>query len=373
MPLFASRPKSSSGMARRRALPTSGTVCFAGIDVGSDEVRVVSMATSRGDKRLRWCTADQFSLTTPGEIASTPEIVDLIAAELQTKLPSCLRGISVETNISLPSSWVHYQSTTPTELPSVLAGCDAMFRASLFQSGMHHKVWSSTATGERLTVAAVAETGTSKIADAVSDAGYKVAGVLPGMIAVENAASALTGTEFRCLLQIDNNACVAVIPGLDEFGQTDHRMLSCRAMRPFPREHSSPGLGDQTPRGLCRPLPTLNSISQWLMQLSIELRGTSRFCGRPFGFGDDDAAPIMICGSYAEIPGIDAALAQHLGVPIATWTYSGDRRPTSIVSDLHGNSKRCQPDNGFRGTDARYATALSLAFSAAVAYEGGDD
>ncbi|MFK8111803.1 MAG: hypothetical protein AB8B91_06360 [Rubripirellula sp.] len=307
-----------------------------GIDIGIDRVRIATFGVPRGVASsevsgFRWLAQSEFSLPVDPSLPPQPEWLDVIAKGLRNQLPRCIDGETSVAMVSLPLPWIHYQTMAIADQQATQDQCDAMFSQSIFQSKAFITQWPIATVKEQM-AAAVAESAACRIAEAISGVGYRVNGVLPHGAALLNQAKALTSIAPQAALMLEFSGGVVAIR--NEAG-------AC---------------------GLCRNLPACSlpvgeslsrsEIEPWLQEIAQEFDATSRYWSRLSGIRNQEE-PVMICGSVAQIDGIDTALASLLGRPVATWRYAGRTRPRTLASSP--DPIRCDPS---------LAVSLSLACAA---------
>jgi hypothetical protein len=230
--------------------------------------------------------------------------------------------------ISLPLPWIHYQTTSESEIAATQSGCDAMFAASIFQSTAHLSRWPVVAGKDQYLLAATAESAACRIAESIAGIGYHVQAILPHGVALLGAAPTLTSLTPSAVLLLELSGGLVALRNDD----------GCGLCRNLPA--CSIPAGQQ---------PFLEEIEPWLQEITSEFNATSRYAARLSGEVDRQS-PILICGRAGHIQGMDAALATMLGRPVAVWRYAGRARPHCHASILDPNH-----------SDANIAVSLSLA------------
>ncbi len=310
---------------------------YVGVDVGVDHVRVATFGTKHDSQggadraAFSWLSQSEFPLPVDPQLPPQPDWVDLVVDCLRDRLPRCVDGELSAAVVALPIPWIHYQTTVEADISTSQSQCDAMFATSIFRSNAHLTKWRVTADKEQYVVAATAESAACRIAEVISEVGYRVQNILPHGIALLQAASPLTSMtpSAVCLLELSGS----LVAMQNEYG--------C---------------------GLCRNLPAcdlatgeriyLEQIEPWLQEIATEVNATCRYAARLSG-GLDAQSPVLICGRAAQIQGVDAAIATMLGRPVATWRYVGRSRPRHHQLGLDAQS-----------VDSSSAVSLSLAYCA---------
>ncbi len=307
---------------------------YVGIDIGVDYVKVATLGEKRDSVRssrsseIGWLSRAEFPLPIDPSVPPSPEWVDIVADVLEQRLPRCVDDEFNFAVLSLPATWIHYQTTPKAELGATKSQCDEMFGASIFQSDAHLSAWPAVGGKDHLVVAATADSAARQIADAVANTGYDVQGILPHGVALLMAAPALTSlTPWAVLLLERTGGMVAM-----------RNELGCGMCRNLP---ACPIASDE-------PL-FLDEIEPWLANIASEVEATQRYTSRLSGEQDKDS-PILVCGRTAQMAGVDVALATVLGRPVATWRYGGRHRPSQSAPLL-------DPQH----SDASMAVAISLA------------
>ena len=110
--------------------------------------------------------------------------------------------------------------------------------------------------------------------------------------------------------------------------------------------------------GLCRSVPAPETVREsaaeeieltpWIETIASEFHSTMRFARR-LGYKGVADAPILICGRYAESPGVAEMIARLTQRPTAAWGTCFSQRPRSV-------------DPG-RDLDPQRALSLSLAYA----------
>ena len=302
----------SSTWRRLAACIQRAPTCFVGIDIGSDRVEVSRFdieANDSKDPSWQWASQFSFELRQPGKDFETEGWVERVANQLVELLPRCVDQAKPVTCISIPPSWIHYQTTTVEELEQTQQQCDQIFGSSLFRSEAHLAHWPIQDNPAHLQVAAVSRMAATRLAHAVASVGYEVRSMIPPVSAILNSAHALTGMRPEAVILLDPlTANIAV----NSEGQT----------------------------GLCRSLSAPESVrdystcgemelTAWLETIATEFHCTMRFASR-LGYDGLAQEPIMIAGRYAEYPGITETIARLTNRPTAAWGTHFPQRPRTV-------------------------------------------
>ncbi|MGB7328490.1 MAG: hypothetical protein WBD31_26675 [Rubripirellula sp.] len=336
-------PSSLSSLVAKAGAALSGGLRrtrYVGIDIGIDRVTVASMgwsssnrSSSTNDLALGWVSRSHFKLPMDPWDPPQSDWVDTVAEALRTQLPRCVDGNRVAATISLPPTWVHYQTVVPSEIDATRRQCDAMFGSSLFQSTSHLNHWPVVAGCEPQLVAATSSSAAVAVAQSVASVGYEVQSILPHGAALWHA-SASTAITPSAILSLEP---VGGLISLPSFAGDASNPPSC---------------------GLCRVLPFCESgavcsnhcdaLEPWLGTVAKEYEATIRYANR-VGAEIDTQLPVLICGRLAAIAGVGRMFASMINRPVATWRYAGRIRPNA-----NGPANSCD--------DAREAVAVSLAY-----------
>ncbi|WP_145173656.1 hypothetical protein [Rubripirellula lacrimiformis] len=271
----------------------------------------------------------------------------MVANTLRDQLPRCVEDSPVVATLSLPSTWVHYQTTGVGEIAATQSQCDAMFDASIFRSPAHLVHWPVVQGGDTHQVAATPISAAMAIAKAVADVGYEVESILPPGAALLHA-STMTAIKISSILTLDPVG--GLISAVNEDARQTMGSVLC---------------------GLCRPLPAcelesgsslhVGQLESWLVSVAAEYAATCRYAGR-MGDPCDASLPVLICGQLAAVEGVDRLLASLIERPVAVWRYAGRIRPGMGSEEIdrrnaNGNFTRQQWD-----ADTTEALSVSLAF-----------
>ena len=351
-----SPPRSSTRLGR---LLTPGLLGqrprFVGIDVGVQQVRTAGFGTGRGERRLGWLAASEFELPIDPTAPPPADWVERVAELLSDRLPRCVDGEANLAMISLPLPWIHYEVVAGEQIVASRQQCDAMFAASLFQSPAHVCHWPLDASNEYQVLAATADTAAVRIAEAVAEVGYDVAGILPHGVALAHAAKPLTAVDAICGVLLEPSGGLVTMFDGEQSGL-------CRGLPPHEEVTALFGSGID-----------VVDLQPWLEQIAEEVNATCRYSERLGEVGGSDRPgepdrsresdrPVLIAGAVAAVPEVDVVLAQYLERPVAKWSYAGSRRPVS--DQLH-------PADSLAEQDPCRAMPLSLAFAAASRSAGG--
>ncbi|MEO1525941.1 MAG: hypothetical protein AAFX06_10915, partial [Planctomycetota bacterium] len=297
-------------------------------------------------RELRWRFSHRFAIS---EETLSPHRLKALPKTIADTLPRCIDGESNTTAIALPIDWTHYQIVAGNELHSSKRRCDEMFAASAFQSvahlchwpvvGVHH---GRPSLEDQYVIAAVSKTLVCEVANAVSQAGYYVASVLPNGVALAHAAPTLTGITPQLVVWLGRESAVVAVRHRSGVGLV-------RVLPSVPQSILDAECDD-------RPLDRF-ALRPYLADIANELSATIRYAAR-VDMNRPSEQPILLCGPLAEIPGIEETLAGIADASVAVWKYSGANRPTATSRD------NALPLETRQRVDARYATALSLAFAA---------
>ena len=287
-----------------------GRARFVGIDIGVDQVRCATFGVNREStvaseaSELRWLSQTEFTVPVDPKLPPPPDWVEIVVEQLRTRLPRCVDGEQINAVVSLPVPWIHYETCVDSELEVRQTQCDAMFSASIFQSNAHLTSWPIAADKEHCVVAATAESAACRVAEVITDIGYRVSAILPHGVALLRAASALTSLEPSIALLLDMSGGLVAV-------------------------------GNGSGCGLCRNLPACDPNSQepiyleqmepWLQEIASELNATCRYAARS-GKSLDPETPVLISGDAAMVPGVDVAIATMSGRPVATWQAANAMR-----------------------------------------------
>lgn len=316
---------------------------FVGIDVGVQQVRTVGLGTRRGDRRLGWVAASEFSLPIDPSSPPPPDWVEVVASALSDQLPRCIDGESNLAMIALPLPWIHYETVAAEQIQASEQQCDAMFAASLFQSPAHVCHWPLTPDCEQHVLVATADAAAVRVAEAVAEIGYNVAGILPHGVALAHAAKPLTSVDAVCGVLLEPSGGLVAMFDRDMCGL-------CRSL--------PPGEDVVTQFG---PDVDVADLQPWLEDVAEEINATCRYSYRLSGTGHAGGA-VLIGGAVAAVPEVDVVLAKCLDRPVAKWTYTGARRPAS---------EQWRDDDSLAEHDPCRAVPLSLAYAAASQGTGG--
>ncbi|TWU49797.1 hypothetical protein [Rubripirellula reticaptiva] len=338
-------PLSLSSLATKAGTALSGgrrRTRFVGIDIGIDRVTVASMGWSSSPARssgkaltLGWMSRSQFKLPMDPWDPPQSDWVETVTEVLQSQLPRCIDGHRVAAAISLPPTWVHYQTIVPSEIDATRRQCDLMFGSSLFKSAAHLNHWPVVAGCEPRLIAATSSSAAVAVAQSVASVGYEVQSILPHGAALWHASSVTAIAPSAILLLEPVGGLIALPSSLGDSSNPP----SC---------------------GLCRVLPVCESdavrsnhcdeLEPWLDTVAQEYEATIRYANR-VGAEIDTQSPVLIAGRLAAIAGVGRMLASMINRPVATWRYAGRIRPSdSRNADCLG--------------DACEAIALSLAYCA---------
>lgn len=321
---------STNGDKLRWFRPRRDRAKYVGIDIGVDRVRVATFGVpNQGTRSLRWVSQSEFALPIDVEEAPDPSWVDVVAHELRERLPRCVDGDLCNAVVALPSSWIHYQTTSTADLEATKSQCDSIFSQSIFQSPAHSVDWPIVVGKDQMMVAATAEHAACEIARSISSVGYRVNGIMPHGLSLLHNAAALTMIKPSAVLLLEFTG------SLIAFSDGTGRCGLCRNLPACHLPLSSSPFADE--------------MEPWLQDIANEIKATTRFVRR-LGNQRDNATPVLICGSAASVPGVDEMLASLLGQPVATWRYAGRMRPRnrSVEESAHAN-------------DSELALSLSLA------------
>ncbi len=323
---------------------------FIGIDIGVDRVHIACMTAqdAQDPSRFQWDSRCEFALPVDPTRPPTPNLVDTICQTLVDKLPRCVDGEVNATALSLPLSWIHYEISGDGDRQTSQANCDAMFRASVFQSDAHVCSWPVWPQKPQQVIAATSENAACQIAEILCRSGYRIKHILPHGAALICSAKALTGI---------SPSAVAV---LETYGGVVAAATQRDGSEDVPEDHC----------GLCRPLPAftlpsdglagIDQFEPWLETIADEINATLRYSGRASNTSVQ-AKPVLICGTVAETEGVDAVLATQLGRPVAVWRYASRKRPIGALDPQEMPSYH----------DPSRAIAVSLAHRAAFLETSG--
>lgn len=314
---------------------SSGTTRYVGIDVGIDRVNVSVLGSGQepdrspgGKTSFGWLSHCEFRLPVDPNAPIRPDWVELVADFLADRLPRCIEGDRNCAVISLPTPWIHYQTSPQAELAASQSQCDTMFSTSIFQSSAHIARWPVVSGKSQYMIAAISEAAACRVADAVTSVGYRVRNILPHGVALVHAAPALTSMAPSAVLMLETSG--GLIAACDDRG-----CGLCRTLPPC--------------RAQCDDPDFLDELEPWLQLIASEVAATSRYVRRLNGDAGSKS-PLLICGRAAAMGGVDEALASRLGRPVAAWRYAGRMRPRQLNSG---------PDP--QRDDATKAVSLSLA------------
>lgn len=332
MPAHTISPSKSS-FAWRQILRRT-TTRFVGIDIGSREVRVSSVGSSNADRYnvLQWDSRSRFELPIDPLRPPTTDLVDLVCDSLIEHLPRCVDGDRDFAAVSLPPSWIHYETASGNELDAVQTSCDAMFEKSVFRSAAHLCHWPICEDKPLSVVAATAESAACRVAQAVDEVGYEVTTMLPHGVALIQSAAATCSVDPSAVVFLDVDGGIVAT---NNEGRCGH----CRALPGF----------DEGTRAF-----DVDQLEPYLKLIADEVLATIRYVNRQ-SRQPATRQPILLCGDLAKTEGVDKLLATLTGLPVATWRYSRRNRPVGPNDP---------PDDvGFH--DPSRAVSLSLAFCAA--------
>ncbi|TWU59894.1 hypothetical protein Poly51_01670 [Rubripirellula tenax] len=308
---------------------------YVGIDIGIDRVTVAMLGWIQHDPKqegtIGWISRTQFIVPVDPSAQPKSDWIDRVVETLTSELPRCLDGHRVIATLSLPSTWVHYQTVAANELATTKRQSDEMFRSSIFKSDSHVTHWPVVQGNDSRLVAATGAAAAARVAKAVADVGYEIGTILPAGAAMMHASSLTSMTPSSVILLDPIGGLIAL---------------------------SSATLPEPPTCGLCRTLPTcttgkaspqfVDELEPWLGEVAAEYEATCRFATRN-GAKLSATSPILIGGRLAHIDGVAATLATLTNRPVAPWRYAGRFRPSdaTVVNRNH---------------DATDALAISLAY-----------
>ncbi|TWT93979.1 hypothetical protein [Stieleria varia] len=358
-------PKSTKRIAWVRRYLTHRPACFVGIDIGVDQVRVAALGltnTLGAKNRLRWKSKFCFGSHSLGDNEPSSQWIDLTVDSLLQRLPRSVDGETHATAISLPISWTLYQTIAACDLPDAKAESNDVFLNSIFQSTAHSAHWPIAPLADRpatpddqFVVASVSEKLACRLIDAITDLGYRVQCILPHGIALADSLLPLTRVNSDCVVLLERTGSMVTLRNHGVTGLS-------RVLPELPDEILASG----SQLASSSDLPRLDSLTGWLQSVAREIHATTRFARRlPYSLPNNSPAeqPVVLCGELADVPKLVERLAEYLGRPVCSWRYAGMSRPTpcSRVSS--------KTISGL--DDARYATAVSLAYAASQCSSGG--
>ena len=328
---------------------------YVGVELGHDRVRVAALGFDRAmPTTLKWYTWTEFELERLSSEMDFDQWLNAALRTLDRRMPRCVDGESTIASLTVPSSWMHYETAVSKEISSVTSRLNGAFMESRFHSAAEVKHWPINVSDERNLVVAVARDPIVKISESLSQIGYTINTVLPHGVALIHAASAMTGIQPAAAVSIDSG-CGLIAVASD---------LGC---------------------GLCRTLPMLDLAESgsedldpldaawqaWMEQIANEIDTTLRFAGQDSD-ASDPSHPILLCGNHAGFRGVDERLAYLLNRPVALWQYQGQHRPKNthpatdsdgLQNDLGSGSRHQIGLDGHN--DASRSVAISLAYAAA--------
>ncbi|MEM8666841.1 MAG: hypothetical protein AAGG48_04960 [Planctomycetota bacterium] len=336
--MLAAATRSSRIFSRLTGLPRKH-VNYLGIDIGVDRCKIATFSHAHvgedpvsSQTPIAWTANWEFGIPVDPSVAPPSNWIDLLVNQLSERLPRCVDGDRNLCNISLPLPWVHYQISSRSDLDLARRQCNEMFENSLLKSAAFLRHWQAGSESDSLVVAATAEQAATRIAQVVADTGYEVKSLLPHGVALIHSANALTQLQPSAIVLLESTGSMVSVVERTACGLT--RLLPpC----PVPTDR----------------LPSIVELEPWLHEIANETEASFRYASRLRGQLNAEA-PVLICGSLAEIHGVDRALANCMTRPIATWRYVGRQRPQTCSDALVID----------QNSDAASAVALSLAYAA---------
>jgi hypothetical protein len=341
-----------SGGRRGSTWPRRRIDSYVGVDIGSGEVRVAVMrATDPRGNLVHWAGYHRFPIDIQPPDRIRPEQLHAVIDAIGDRMPRCIEGERNLAAVALPLRWTRYQTIEGQQVAATEAENDQRFQSSAFQSpaqvchwpvvGIHHGV---PCPEDQYVTCAVPRRIARDIADRISGLGYAVETMLPHGVALAQAAEPLTGVRPQSVIWLGHHASLIAV--LHRSGVGLVRMLP-PPMQSIPDWETN-----------WRHLDAF-SVRPHLSRIATEVESTLRYAARadmsPIG-----NQPLLLAGTLAELPGVVEFLANRLQLPIAPWAYLGRNRPTPPAS-----LQDAAPET-IRRHDARYATALSLAWAAAT-------
>lgn len=303
---------------------------FVGIDIGTDRVQVASFSPDwqTNNPIANWESQFRFSLPIDPQDPAPSDWVQVVADRLSDRLPRLVDQQQVNAFVSLPAGWTMFQCVAPDDLEATRCNCSAIFESSLFQSPASLTHWPANSKGNRHQVAAVASSAATQIAVAIANVGYRVKSIVPQIVAVLQAAEASASIKPAAVIQIEASHATLAIATPDGCGM-------CRQINApdFAMKHSvyDTAYSDET--------LTIGDLTPWLETIVQEFDSTIDYSER-IGVQVIANRPVLICGSLASLPQLDAMLANLLGRSVSVWQYGSKERPLGLQDAWAGDSDR---------------------------------
>jgi hypothetical protein len=338
------RGNTAGSLIRLRGTPPTN---FVGIDIALPSVRIAVLEPTGDDRwhhkcpmrSLRLRSTHRIDLPFDGYAVLTPERVTQMVDTLHDQLPRCVDGEHNATVLSLPQSWIHYETRKCEALSESQRSCDAIFQASAFRSRAHLSHWAIAECSEHHVVAATSEATACAIAEVLSRLGYRVDSIVPHGVALIDAMQPMTTLAAGSIVVLSRvEGIIAVVSG--------ERCGITRSLPNCPRE--------------LQFSHDIDVLVPWVDVVADEIDATFRYASR-HGTNDPKGSVVMICGDLASVDGIDEVLANRLRRPVARWCFA--HRAAFGRASLDSEDR--EPD------DAGNAIALSLAYAAASSAGGG--
>ena len=113
------------------------TESYIGIDIGSDQIEVSRIRIDPGDhtqSQWQWSSQYSFKLRELGQDFHTVDWVEDVAEQLIEYLPRCVDQAKPMTILSVPPSWIHYQTSMLDEIDQARTQCDQILVPPCFKA-----------------------------------------------------------------------------------------------------------------------------------------------------------------------------------------------------------------------------------------------